>query len=218
MTGHNTQKLEREISINIVYICNYIHLGMFSARPFVITLVDLSFFVGAGKALTKLCFNNHWGIWVAEILWLKQQLTHPHWWASIMVWCSLPWGIWLGRVPALVCFCHSAPVLCLSLSLLSLSLLHTHTHWFILLFTLSHFRFLPLSGWQHTPNKMEFGAFEKPAAQPPNTSVLSGDWALVIEWAPSQQTGKLWKITMTSIGKQTRQMTFSGTDRARENP
>lgn len=165
-------------------------------------------------------FNNHWGIGVAGILWLKQQLTHQCREASIMVWCSLPWGVWLGCEPALVCFCHSAPVLCLSLSLFSLSscslsLSLADTHWFILLFTLSRFCFLPLSGWQHTPNKMEFGAFEKPAAQPENTSVLSGGWALVVEWAPSHQTGKLWKITMTSTGKHTRQMTLSGTDCAR---
>lgn len=85
---------------------------------------------GSWERFNENMFNNHWGIGVAGILWLKQQLTHQCREASIMVWCSLPWGVWLGCEPALVCFCHSAPVLCLSLSLFSLSsrsLLQTHT-------------------------------------------------------------------------------------------
>lgn len=96
------------------------------------------------ERLNENMFNNHRGIGVAGILWLKQQLTHQCREASIMVWCSLPWGVWLGCEPALVCFCHSAPVLCLSLSLFSLSsrslslscrhtLIHSPIHSFTLL-------------------------------------------------------------------------------------
>lgn len=159
---------------------------MVAAHPFVITLVDLSFFVRAGKDLTKICFNNHWGIQVAGILIKTAADTYAlvsfHHGLMFFAMRCLAWtctsaGLFLS-------FCPRALSLSLSLSLSSLTLSLADTHLFILLFTLSRFCFLPLSGWQHTPNKMEFGAFEKPAAQPPNTSVLSGDWALVIEWAP----------------------------------
>ncbi len=97
------------------------------------------------------------GICSENTVWSQQTHTHTHcghWYFSIMLWCfEMRCQAWLGSLvlpmrAMLFCYCVSV----------SRSL--SHPHWFILLlFTLSCSCFLPLFGWQCTPNKMEFGTF-----------------------------------------------------------
>lgn len=111
---------------------------MVAAHPFVITLVDLSFFGGAGKDLTKICFNNHRGIQVAGILiktaadtYALVSFHHGLMFFAIrfLAWTRTSAGLFLS-------FCPRALSLSLSLSLPSLADTHTLIHSPIHSFTL----------------------------------------------------------------------------------
>lgn len=130
---------------------------------------------------------------------------HPHWDFSTILWCFemrcqvLLGSLVLPKGAMLFCFCDSVPhtlshSLYLSHPPIQHKHRHTHTHWFILpLFTLLCSCFLPLSGWQSTPNKMEFGTFAKTAELPSNASVLSADWVWSFNNGPHTN---LWALNM----------------------
>ena len=121
------------------------------------------------------------GICSENTVWSQHTHTHTHTYTlwtlvffhhALMLWDEVS-GLAGSPGPAnesnavlFLCFCLPRS--------LSLSFSHTHTLIDLLSsYSLSCSRFLPLLGWQFTPNKMEFGTFAETAELPLNCNAAS---------------------------------------------